>query len=394
MVATALTGALIALLVPYALSPEFLSSAVLDIPAHDSIFPADTFVNSLWDECTSLRNLGELIQRFDLYPSDRDRLALESIDRMRRKDLGIEITRASIFRITFRYRDPAKAQALVQELTRQMVQRPWTGVRLISPANLPVAPEPPDRKLLALWGLGLGILAGTVAISMRWNAARTLKLIACGITGSAVVSSLALFIPDRYVSKATVRLRVSQEWLSAGFSENHATAEISRWLEVSRRDVLSNSSLLEIIQRPSLRLYGNDVTMDEIRRMRSDIKIEPVAPKRSNNVSRVFSIAFPYTDRLKAQAVVSALTTKITDAFSAARPANGFTLPRRYRSCAPVPFWDCSSNLLLQNPRFINVDLLDPATLPDSPNSPNRWIIALYGLAAGLWLGATTVRVP
>jgi uncharacterized protein involved in exopolysaccharide biosynthesis len=93
-------------------------------------------------------------------------------------------------------------------------------------------------------------------------------------------------------------------------------------LQQMQTDILSRTSLAEIIQKPSLDLYKRErakLPMEDIvQEMRNKyIRITPLADTSNGSGSRryasAFAISFMYTDRYKAQAVVRELVTKFTE---------------------------------------------------------------------------------
>jgi hypothetical protein len=131
------------------------------------------------------------------------------------------------------------------------------------------------------------------------------------------------------------------------------------------------------------------------------LKIENTAFQPEDIVGRkAFTISFRYSDPLKAQLAVSALISKLTDPMLTATasewhdslnyaPKGGCNI-LAFEKCPPLatPGPDVS---LPASRKFIEVYLLDPASLPETAESPLRWIIALAGVGAGLWLGATVL---
>ena len=101
-----------------------------------------------------------------------------------------------------------------------------------------------------------------------------------------------------------------------------------------------------------------------IDKMREDLRIEPPAPAR---LTTTFSIAFTYTDRFKAQAVVRELESRFVDSQT------------NYLKDTPGFKLDLTDEAQLQ--------VLDPASLPEAPVWPPRRGIITGGLLAGLLLG-------
>jgi LPS O-antigen subunit length determinant protein (WzzB/FepE family) len=414
ILAAVVAGALIGIAASFTVTPQYVSSAVFQVAPHDpSVASPDTII-ALWQDVVRRRNLSELIQRptLNLYVAERQRLPLEDLmEQMKKEDLKFEVLDASVFEVLFRYPDREKARAVIQEITRQILQyqtestgsRPF---RLATAANLPGSPQSPDRLLFLDWGLGMGLLAGTLGAALWWRPVWSSKLIACGLAGAAVTAALSFFIPSQYVSKAMMRFDLSQEWFSAGGSEANGSTALLLWIDRSRAEVLSDPSLSEIIQRSSLNLYPGERERlpleDVIRKMRVEFKIEIIDGQTQETARRrAIAISFRYPDPIKAQATLSALITKITDTSFQATFSEGLD-PVNYipqTGCNPLAFEKCGPpnfpRLGAARPesrRFVKVYLLDPASLPETTESPNRWIIALAGLGAGLWLGATNLR--
>jgi len=108
--------------------------------------------------------------------------------------------------------------------------------------------------------------------------------------------------------------------------------------------------------------------------MRRDLTIRPVAPSHA-----ALSISFTYPDPSKARWVVRTLVTKFTE-------QNVEERTRAEESVDPkaieIARYKLGGNLLV----------LDPASLPQEPHTPNRLSIALAGFGAGFLLGAVTLH--
>jgi len=131
-----------------------------------------------------------------------------------------------------------------------------------------------------------------------------LKMGAAGAAvGALLAGAIAFAIPARYVSTAVLRIRPGT---GGKVSARHVVDYVRQETPV----VLSRSSLAGLIQRPELDLYRGERARHPLEqvidKMLEDIRIEPPAPAR---LAAPFSIAFTYTDRLKAQAVVRELVS-------------------------------------------------------------------------------------
>src|SRR5262249_33913115 len=135
----------------------------------------------------------------------------------------------------------------------------------------------------------------------RW----TLQMASFAAAGCAVGAAVSFLLPVTYVSSA-VMLRTPQvvpEHLLGAM----APAPMAEWLPQMKQQVLSRGSLSEIMQRPSLDLYKRERAQTPLENvldtMRTHIRIDMVG-------AASFSIAYSYTDRHKAQAVVQQLVSK------------------------------------------------------------------------------------
>jgi hypothetical protein len=158
-------------------------------------------------------------------------------------------------------------------------------------------------------------------------------------------------------------------------------AEFLRQMEPQ---VLSVASLAAIIQDPELDLYPKERArwpMEDVARnmLARDLRIAVLNPATAaNGEVSAFSISFSYSDRVKARDAVQKLITTF----------NKGRLDRQ-RSQA-MQMSDKAREIVLRK-LGENLDVLDPPSLPFSPESPNRLTIAAAGLGIGLLLGAITL---
>jgi len=139
--------------------------------------------------------------------------------------------------------------------------------------------------------------------------------------GLVISTVIAFFWPDTYVSTAVMRITPPQ--VPDSLVPNTVTSDMANRLQQMETDILSRTSLAEIIQKPSLDLYKKERTRlpmeDVVQDMRNkSIHIMPLTdlPTSGGSARRytaAFAISFSYTDRYKAQAVVRELVTKFTE---------------------------------------------------------------------------------
>jgi len=140
-------------------------------------------------EAFSRRSLASIIQRpdLDLYKKDRTRKPLEDvIEQMKEKDIKIDLFRinssATNFVVSFTYPDPVIAQKTVAALITKLVdsnqalavkalntadRKTITSMDLLDAASLPRNPTAPNRWQISFIGLGIGVLAGILVVTVR-----------------------------------------------------------------------------------------------------------------------------------------------------------------------------------------------------------------------------------
>jgi polysaccharide biosynthesis transport protein len=133
----------------------------------------------------------------------------------------------------------------------------------------------------------------------------------CGMVIAVVV---AFLWPDTYVSQAVMRITPQQ--ISDRLVPAVVSMQMQQRLQQMQQEILSRSSLAELIQRPSLDLYRKERQRypmeDVVQDMRSrHIRIQTVDIGKGG--ASAFTISFSYPDRFKAQAVVRELVTKFTE---------------------------------------------------------------------------------
>src|ERR1039457_3391264 len=133
------------------------------------------------------------------------------------------------------------------------------------------------------------------------TAAAYLKLgAAAAILGAVAAGAISFTMPRWYVSTAVIRFTPQAFPAGTAWQIEYMTQRnLSQYLQ----DILSRSSLNEIIQRIGLDLYRVDSWEHGIEDMRRDLRFFRGRP-------RDFYISFEYPDRLKAQAVVRELSAR------------------------------------------------------------------------------------
>jgi hypothetical protein len=220
------------------------------------------------------------------------------------------------------------------------------------------------------WRDVVDVFTGAMRMQMSTWSYRNMTA-ACGLAGLVLAAGIAFQMPNRYVSRAMFHMiwnvineNSSEKPLHDGEAWN---VEFKQLVDKA----FSRGSLAAIVQRPDLDLYKQDRTSkpleDVIDQMkRRDIRIDIV---NTNSHAMNFVLSFNYPDPVIAQKTAMALITRLVDANQelATKAAGRKT--------------------------GASLDLLDPASLPRNPTTPNRWQIAFVGLAAGVLAGILAVMV-
>jgi LPS O-antigen subunit length determinant protein (WzzB/FepE family) len=200
------------------------------------------------------------------------------------------------------------------------------------------------------------------ALRMQMTTRNSLKILAAATLAGALVAGVFAFrTPDRYVSTAVVRIAPA---------DSDRQRALDRLGEL-QQEVLSRTSLAQIIQQPALNLYPEDRKRvpleDVVENMRNKALRIQAAPAQNGGVP-AFLISFEYPDKFKAQAVVRELLASF---FRQNRLERGDQGP----SAAEI------------------LEVLDPANLPQRSFYPNRPMIVAAGLLGGAVLGLLVVLV-
>jgi hypothetical protein len=400
--AMCVAGAVIAAGLSFLAPPRYVSSAVVRItPPKDDIdgFTLDQ-AEAGRQEVLSRGRLAALIQKLDLYPNERSRLPLEDvIEQMRKRDVRIDRTDASSFRITFDYPDREIAQAVADELAtgfsehaaataknraalwRQLFDdyykesashdapppgAPGQAVATLAASNRPERPAGPNRLVFASWG----VLFGALAALPFWRPKGTLRAALFAFAGTLVFFEVSFLFPETYTSVATVR--IGAPWVPERVSGATLPSLAEHFAEL-KLGLLGDENMARLRQSVAvLNLSPGDL---------SRIRIEPHIPPGSHAV-RSFQISFSNSDPNKAKAVVNQLVamameqTFIAKKALAARSGNALLIS------------------ILEHQAGERLEVLDPASLPDSPVTPNRMTFAGFGCGLGLLLSLLPFRRP
>jgi succinoglycan biosynthesis transport protein ExoP len=137
--------------------------------------------------------------------------------------------------------------------------------------------------------------------------------------GLVIAVVVGFLWPDTFISSALMRITPQQ--VPERLVPSAINSQMAERLTQMQQEILSRTSLSELIQRPSLNLYPKDRQRlpmeDVVEQMRNrDIKISmlDVATQGVNRgLAAAFVIQYKYTDKYKAQAVVRELVSKFSE---------------------------------------------------------------------------------
>jgi hypothetical protein len=192
------------------------------------------------------------------------------------------------------------------------------------------------------WPVIFDLLKGAIKMQLSLPVFPKLALI-LSVAGLAAGLAISFLVTPRYVSEAGM-----------AFEGSAAGTDFLESLTQCEKEVLSRASLKGIIQDPRLDLYPEERAgtpledvIETMRRRNIMIRPNGQGPGRLS-----FRIDFSYRDAVKAQHTVQALLVRFQDA-----------------------------NLHLPAP--VNLDVVEPPSLPAKAVFPDRWIFMAIGSCAG-----------
>jgi hypothetical protein len=224
-------------------------------------------------------------------------------------------------------------------------------LEVLDPPSLAQRPTEPNRLAMTASGFVAGLLLGVLTAFLKRRRRPTLRMLGLGVGGGAIALAVSFLVPTTYTSTAV--MLVTAPLVPERLLGSLAPAPLAEWLPRMEQHVLSRASLAEII-----------------------VGIQALCP------AVAFRISFTYPDRRKAQSVVAALVTKFVE--------QNVRAERDKVKDAHEPE---AVTRLLDHKMGRNLEVLDPASLPERPVAPNRLVITACGLALGLILGAITLRL-
>jgi capsular polysaccharide biosynthesis protein len=313
---------------------KYVSTSTINLSVGEDI------VSSQIQLIESRGSLTPLIVKENLYAKERKTQPLEDlVEQMRQKDIMIRAVptgnrASSVYEVSFMASDAATAQRITQKLAAELLAA--NAGTVLDPANLPTQAINPRPSRILILGLISGIVIGSLVA--LFSGLKVWKLAtALGIAGAIVGAGIGYMIPDRFASMAVIRYKAADQ------------AGADAYIRELTAQVTSEKALHEFVQ--TFNIYPGDPHPE--RTLHDHLHISQLANRP------VLVITFDDRNRNTAQAVVSHVMGKLMEA-----------------NIAP-PWHDPP------NPRM-TMELLDPPTLPQTPVSPNRAMVAACGIVLGL----------
>lgn len=241
------------------------------------------------------------------------------------------------------------------------------------------------------------LLRGAIKLQFSVPSFPNLALI-LSLAGLIAGLGVSFLVAPRYISTAELQFTYAQ-WTPSTARQN-----LHERLVKMEQEILSRTSLSEVIQDPRLDLYKHARESmpleDVIEQMRTrDLRIQMLG---SGTDYIPFTIRFTYPDRTKARDTVQALATRFIDANFVSQKTSAqatrtrssdqiyrleqriAVLEKRLGIVSP-PHQQLEGELPPQI-AGVNLEVLDPPNLPVSAVYPNRSIFAAFGFGAGFAL--------
>jgi uncharacterized protein involved in exopolysaccharide biosynthesis len=442
-------GLVIAVVVAFLWPDTYTSTAVMRItppqvperlvPTATNVQMADRLMQ-MEQDILSQASLSELIQRpaLDLYKSERDRKPMvDVVEDMRRNitirmidtpaGMGRDRRMASAFRVSFSYPDRYKAQAVVNELVTKFTEqnirvlRDQTSLttdflkdeqddakaqleRLTSElaqfrmANQGRLPEQMQSNIAALNSVQMQMHSLGDLINRAQQDKLTLETNLQNLKTQA--SLLQGSLEETTVAAAATNQRLEQLRKTILDVETAISAMLETYKE-NHPDVRTRRAQLEVLKRERDRMETQELEREpaarstrmnpQVERMLQDVKAS-IALTQTHIQNKELEMAERTRQQSQLQQRVAQLQARIE-----AAPANEqryaqliqdvSIAKQRYEELSKKRELSETAQALEARKGGENLEVLDRASLPEKPTEPNRLMIALAGVGAGLVFG-------
>src|SRR5579872_3907013 len=450
LIAPVFAGLVIAVVVAYLWPDTFVSQAVLRItpPAVPENLVPSNFnmqmaerINQMEQEILSRQSLTALIQRpdLDLYKRERSRKPMDDVVEEMRKKVSVSVIDqqlrggrpASAFQIAFKYPERHKAKAVVDQLVARFMERSVkvsTNQSNVTTdflnSELKTAKDELDRldrELSSFRAANAGRLPEQVPNNIQALNALQMQL-------GAATEALNRDHQNRLLLETNEQgLKNQLDSVAMTTEESGAAVKNDRLIQLNRTILDTEaklSGLREVYKddHPDVRTFK--AQLDVLKRERDMLEKQEQAHPQTAAGNRANPMLARQQESLKLQleqvkAQIRALDMDATERLqqqtrinkemevyqgriqSSPNSEQRYSELQRERQLAQTKYEDLNrrqsmsemaSNLEARKGGE-NLEVLDAASLPDSPAEPNRWMIVGAGLAVGLMLGLFLVAV-
>ena len=198
------------------------------------------------------------------------------------------------------------------------------------------------------------IRGATIMRMTNWMTYWKIALLA-GTAGAVIAVGIAFSIPDRWVCTSALILE----------EPGAPNRQVLNKLQEADLKILGRDNLIRLLQDRQLGLYPKELQYLAIEDVaesvfRKNLHVIPYAGYGDDS-HQAFRIVFSYDDRSKARAVVD----QLTDAFQE----------------------------FLTVPDGVKLTVLERPMVPEIPAGPNRLVILIFGLVAGVLIGLLSLKL-
>jgi capsular polysaccharide biosynthesis protein len=170
-IAFSVLGAIVAGIIAVALPDRYVATGIMTVQYHDSAAKSNTTLQ-LAESVFSRPALTQVIEKHDLYRSERANQPLENVVDQMRRDIRVQLTPLNTIEVSFVHNDRHKAQVVTEEILDRFVKENLlrkvnSTLQVIDTPSLPQSPISPNRTTIALIGLCGGSLLGVAIASIR-----------------------------------------------------------------------------------------------------------------------------------------------------------------------------------------------------------------------------------
>jgi uncharacterized protein involved in exopolysaccharide biosynthesis len=355
-----------------------LPSAIVGSPTTSLI---DQRIAKMRQQVLSRGDLIELIERNDLYAEERRSQPLSEVVQEMRDATSVEAVNADVantpqgsqaiaFTIRYGYKDPAKAQAVMQSFVERFLEIDTSSMAEQATSTVSFLQDQANalqRQIAALEGQITGIKA------RNGSALASSGMPTSASAGSFDAQIAALQSENRQLLRQSRRPSASNPALSA--AEAQLAAARAMYSD-SHPDIAILTQRVEQLRRmPATESSATDEALIQGQIAANNATIAALGRARSEDAARAATT-------IAAQSRTPVIMEQVTQLDSRAN-----SLRLQYQDVSAKLMNAQNSARMAQEQKGERLTVVEPPVVPDSPTSPNRPLLVGGGFAAGLALG-------